>query len=203
MLQVREFKTGAEVLDNVKRTRAYFHGIDRSLLAAQKLRGVTRELEIIKAERDQYRATADHLRAINVELMSKIAEIRGLTKSQPDMLPVGVEPEPLKLTALTVEKIQRAVCAHFKVSRTDMLSHRRTAEVVWPRQIAMYLCQQHTHNSLPVIGRMFGGRDHTTVLHAVRKIVGLLSGNIQLDSDLKAILAELLTQESNLGMTPG
>ena len=59
------------------------------------------------------------------------------------------------------------------MSRADILSSRRTAVVVKPRQVAMYLAKTLTMRSLPEIGRRFGGRDHTTVLHAVRKIEGL------------------------------
>ena len=69
-----------------------------------------------------------------------------------------------------IEDIQRLVANHFNVSRSDILSSRRTATVVRPRQIAMYLSKMLTLRSLPEIGRRFGGRDHTTVLHAVRKI---------------------------------
>ena len=74
---------------------------------------------------------------------------------------------------IKIEDIQRTVTRHFNVSRADMLSARRTANVVRPRQIAMYLAKTLTLRSLPEIGRRFGGRDHTTVLHAVRKIEGL------------------------------
>ncbi len=70
----------------------------------------------------------------------------------------------------TVEQIIRACAAHFKVTMIDIKSPRRTADVVRPRQVAMYLAKQLTMKSLPDIGRRFGGRDHTTVLHAVRKI---------------------------------
>lgn len=78
---------------------------------------------------------------------------------------VGGEPRPPK-----VEEIQRVVAKHFQVERADILSARRTAVVVKPRQVAMYLAKEMTLRSLPEIGRRFGGRDHTTVLHAVRKI---------------------------------
>jgi chromosomal replication initiator protein len=69
-----------------------------------------------------------------------------------------------------IEDIQKLVASHYNVSRADILSSRRTANVVRPRQIAMYLAKMLTLRSLPEIGRRFGGRDHTTVLHAVRKI---------------------------------
>ncbi|MDK9696140.1 MAG: chromosomal replication initiator protein DnaA [Siculibacillus sp.] len=75
--------------------------------------------------------------------------------------------EPKKVK---IEDIQRVVSKHFNVTKADLLSARRTRTVVRPRQIAMYLAKALTPRSLPEIGRRFGNRDHTTVLHAVRKI---------------------------------
>ena len=69
-----------------------------------------------------------------------------------------------------IEDIQKIVARHFNVSRNELLSNRRTRTIVRPRQVAMYLSKVLTPRSLPEIGRRFGGRDHTTVLHAVRKI---------------------------------
>lgn len=86
-----------------------------------------------------------------------------------------------------IEQIQRAVANHFDVSKVDLLSARRTADIVRPRQIAMYLCKTLTSRSLPEIGRHFGGRDHTTVLHAVRKITLHLS----VDQSTRAELAQI------------
>jgi chromosomal replication initiator protein len=92
-----------------------------------------------------------------------------------------------------IEDIQKIVAKHYNVSRADILSARRTANVVRPRQVAMYLAKQLTLRSLPEIGRRFGNRDHTTVLHAVRKIDGLLptdtglAGEVEL---LKRMLSE-------------
>ncbi len=76
-----------------------------------------------------------------------------------------------------IEEIQRVVARHYNVSKADLLSSRRTRTIVRPRQIAMYLAKMLTPRSLPEIGRRFGGRDHTTVLHAVRKIEGLIQGD--------------------------
>lgn len=72
-----------------------------------------------------------------------------------------------------IEDIQRVVARHYNVSKTELLSNRRTRTIVKPRQVAMFLAKTMTLRSLPEIGRRFGGRDHTTVLHAVRKIEGL------------------------------
>ena len=75
---------------------------------------------------------------------------------------------PQEPKRVKIEDIQRVVARQYNVSRSDLLSSRRTANVVRPRQVAMYLAKTLTLRSLPEIGRRFGGRDHTTVLHAVR-----------------------------------
>ena len=98
--------------------------------------------------------------------------------------------EPKKVK---IEDIQKLVATHFNVSRADILSSRRTANVVRPRQIAMYLAKMMTLRSLPEIGRRFGGRDHTTVLHAVRKIEQMASNDVALSQELdllKRLLAD-------------
>ena len=90
-----------------------------------------------------------------------------------------------------IEDIIKIVSRHFGVSKPDILSQRRHRSVVWPRQIGMYLAKQLTARSLPEIGRRFGNRDHTTVLHAIRKIEGALDGNQRLRDeidDLKKLL---------------
>ena len=71
-----------------------------------------------------------------------------------------------------IEDIQRVVSRHYNVSRQELVSDRRTRVIVKPRQIAMYLAKTMTPRSFPEIGRRFGGRDHTTVLHAVRTKLG-------------------------------
>jgi len=71
---------------------------------------------------------------------------------------------------ITIEEIQKRVAEHFNIRISDMHSARRARAVARPRQVAMYLAKQLTSRSLPEIGRKFGGRDHTTVMHAVRKV---------------------------------
>jgi chromosomal replication initiator protein len=85
------------------------------------------------------------------------------------------------------EDIQRVVARHYNVSKADLLSSRRTRTIVRPRQIAMYLAKVLTPRSLPEIGRRFGGRDHTTVLHAVRKIEELISGDHTLADEIELL----------------
>ncbi len=92
--------------------------------------------------------------------------------------------EPKKVR---IEDIQKLVATHYNVSRADILSSRRSAGVVKPRQIAMYLSKQLTLRSLPEIGRRFGGRDHTTVLHAVRKIEGAVQADPGLRDDVELL----------------
>jgi chromosomal replication initiator protein len=99
----------------------------------------------------------------------------------------GHEPRRIR-----IEDILKVVSRHFGVSRSDILSQRRHRSVVWPRQIGMYLAKQMTTRSLPEIGRRFGNRDHTTVLHAIRKIDGELENNPRLKDeieDLKKLLS--------------
>jgi chromosomal replication initiator protein len=97
--------------------------------------------------------------------------------------------EPKKVK---IEDIQKLVATHFNVSRADILSSRRTANVVRPRQIAMYLAKTLTLRSLPEIGRRFGGRDHTTVLHAVRKVDDLLTRDDSLREDVELLRRMLM-----------
>jgi hypothetical protein len=89
--------------------------------------------------------------------------------------------------APTVERIQRAVCEHYHISMLDLLSERRTAVIVEPRQIAMYLAKMLTPRSLPDIGRRFNGKDHTTILYAVRKIAALLKEDAELAATVEKI----------------
>lgn len=90
-----------------------------------------------------------------------------------------------------IEDIQRIVSRHYNVSKADLLSARRTRTIVRPRQVAMYLAKTLTLRSLPEIGRRFGGRDHTTVLHAVRKIDGLLESEVSLVDEINSLKREL------------
>ena len=85
---------------------------------------------------------------------------------------------------LTIDEIQRNVADYFNLRLAEMLSERRARTIARPRQVAMYLCKQLTSRSLPEIGRRFGGRDHTTVMHAVRKIEDLRRDDAQLDDDI-------------------
>jgi chromosomal replication initiator protein len=92
---------------------------------------------------------------------------------------------------ITIDEIQRKVSDHYRIRQSEMTSARRAREVARPRQIAMYLAKQLTPRSLPEIGRRFGGRDHTTVIHAVRQIEKLRKADAELDADVRLLLRQL------------
>jgi chromosomal replication initiator protein len=98
---------------------------------------------------------------------------------------------PQEPKRVKIEDIQRVVARQYNVSRSDLLSSRRTANVVRPRQVAMYLAKTLTLRSLPEIGRRFGGRDHTTVLHAVRKIEGRVGADMALAEEIEILKRQL------------
>jgi chromosomal replication initiator protein len=88
---------------------------------------------------------------------------------------------------VTIEEIQKQVSSHFNVRISDMHSARRARSVARPRQVAMYLAKQLTSRSLPEIGRKFGGRDHTTVMHAVRKVEELRGQDTTFNEDVELL----------------
>ena len=101
------------------------------------------------------------------------------------ILPLGHD--LAKRKRVRIEDIQKVVARQFNVARNDLLSNRRTRQIVRPRQIAMYLSKTMTPRSLPEIGRRFGGRDHTTVLHAVRKVEELISKDHKLAQEVELL----------------
>jgi len=92
---------------------------------------------------------------------------------------------------ITIDEIQRTVCQFYKVDRSEMSSKRRARAVVRPRQVAMYLAKVLTPRSYPEIGRKFGGRDHSTVIHAVRLIETLRGRDADMDGDVRSLLQQL------------
>ena len=88
---------------------------------------------------------------------------------------------------VAISDIQRRVAEHYRIDPAEMTSDRRARIVARPRQIAMYLARRHTPLSIPNIGRRFGNRDHTTVIHAVRTITSLIAQ----DGDMARDIAEL------------
>ncbi|MCJ7422112.1 chromosomal replication initiator protein DnaA [Sphingomicrobium astaxanthinifaciens] len=92
---------------------------------------------------------------------------------------------------ISIDEIQTKVAAHFSIRKAEMTSARRAREVARPRQVAMYLSKQLTPKSLPDIGRRFGGRDHTTVIHAVKRIESLRAADAELDADIRLLQRQL------------
>jgi chromosomal replication initiator protein len=92
---------------------------------------------------------------------------------------------------ITIDEIQRAVSAHFEVKQIDLISERRAVAIARPRQIAMYLAKRLTTRSLPEIGRKFGNRDHSTVIHAVRRIEELRGKDCEIDGAVRTLMRQL------------
>ena len=105
---------------------------------------------------------------------------RPLTVELADEVLDGLYPAPAPATPRaprSVAEIQAAACEHFGLSSEELLSAARTPRIAWPRQVAMYLARELTGESLPAIGRHFGGRDHTTVLHAWRRTTARIAAD--------------------------
>ena len=92
---------------------------------------------------------------------------------------------------ISIDEIQSQVSDHYRIRKAEMTSARRAREVARPRQVAMYLSKQLTPKSLPDIGRRFGGRDHTTVIHAVKQIERLRAADAELDADIRLLTRQL------------
>jgi len=94
---------------------------------------------------------------------------------------------------VTIENIQKTVAEYFKIRISDLLSNRRSRSITRPRQIAMALSKELTNHSLPEIGAAFGGRDHTTVIHACKKVIELRESDMRIDEDYKNLYRILST----------
>ena len=94
---------------------------------------------------------------------------------------------------VTIDNIQKTVAEYYKIRVADLHSKRRNRSITRPRQLAMALCKELTNHSLPEIGDAFGGRDHTTVLHACRKIEELREGDQRMAEDHSNLLRTLST----------
>ena len=92
---------------------------------------------------------------------------------------------------VTIGEIQKKVAKYFEIKISDMLSSKRSRSIARPRQIAMYICKNHTMRSLSEIGRKFGGKDHTTVIHAVKKIDELMLNDSEIKDDVDSLVRSL------------
>ena len=92
---------------------------------------------------------------------------------------------------ISIDLIQKKVAAYYNIRQSDIVGKKRVKQIVFPRQIAMYLARELTESSLPKIGKEFGGKDHTTVLHAIDKIEKQLAEDDNLQDDIRNLRMEL------------
>ncbi len=136
---------------------------------------------------------AKHLRSNVRELEGALRKILAYSRFHGKDITIDVVKEALKdllsvqNRQISVENIQKTVADFFNIKVADMYSKKRPANIARPRQIAMYLAKELTQKSLPEIGELFGGRDHTTVLHAVRKIAADRSKNPEVNHELHVL----------------
>ena len=151
------------------------------------------ELEATVMPEDVAFFVAKNVRANVRELEGALRKILAYSRFSHKEINIGLAREALKdLLSIQnrqvgVENIQKTVADFYKIKVADMYSKKRPASIARPRQIAMYLAKDMTQKSLPEIGELFGGRDHTTVLHAVRKIAAERQKNTELNQQLHVL----------------
>jgi chromosomal replication initiator protein len=146
---------------------------DAAFFIAQRIRSNVRELE------GALKRVMAH-----AQFSGRVIDIDLIRESLKDLL-------ALQDKLVTIDNIQRVVADYYKLKMSDLLSKRRSRSVARPRQIAMALAKELTNYSLPEIGESFGGRDHTTVLHACRKVKELESSDREVERDLKHLYRTL------------
>ena len=164
-----ELETRAAILINKAEQLGFFLSKDAAFFIAQRIRSNVRELE------GALKRVIAH-----AQFTSRQIDIDLIRESLKDLL-------ALQDKLVTVDNIQRVVADYYKLKMSDMLSKRRSRSVARPRQIAMSIAKDLTNHSLPEIGESFGGRDHTTVIHACRKIKALSIEDREVKQDLKHI----------------
>jgi chromosomal replication initiator protein len=151
------------------------------------------QAEFVPMSEDVAFFIAKHLRSNIRELEGALRKILAYVRFHGKEVTIDVAKEALKdllsiqNRQISVENIQKAVADFYGIKVADMYSKKRPANIAKPRQIAMYIAKELTQKSLPEIGELFGGRDHTTVLHAVRRINELRSLDSQLNHELHVL----------------
>ncbi|SMC75633.1 chromosomal replication initiator protein DnaA [Polynucleobacter kasalickyi] len=151
------------------------------------------QAEFVPMSEDVAFFIAKHLRSNIRELEGALRKILAYVRFHGKEVNIDVAKEALKdllsiqNRQISVENIQKAVADFYGIKVADMYSKKRPANIAKPRQIAMYIAKELTQKSLPEIGELFGGRDHTTVLHAVRRIIELRSLDSQLNHELHVL----------------
>ena len=169
-----ELETRVAILNAKAEQYGYTLGEDVSFFIAQRIASNVRELE-----------GALRRVAANSQFTGKPITIEFVKEALRDMLAVQEK-------LVTVQNIQKTVCEFYQVRNSDLLSKKRNRSIARPRQVAMYLSKTLTRHSLPEIGDAFGGRDHTTVLHAFRKITDLAKSDTRIEEDLVQLNRSLL-----------
>jgi chromosomal replication initiator protein len=160
------------------------------LCQQQNLKPITARPEVMEYLADRF---ADSVRELEGALNTLVART-GETLARVTVEEAQAVLRPHLRTGekrITVDDIQKAVADYYGLKQADLLSERRNRAIARPRQTAMWLCKQLTTRSLPDIGRRFGGRDHTTVLHAVRRIEELKGADAPLSADIEALVRKL------------
>jgi chromosomal replication initiator protein len=170
-----ELETRAAILINKAEQSGVHLSKDAAFFIAQRIRSNVRELEgALKRVMAHAQFTR---RPIDIDL---------IRESLKDLL-------ALQDKLITVDNIQRVVADYYQLKMSDLLSRRRSRSVARPRQVAMSIAKELTNHSLPEIGEAFGGRDHTTVLHACRKVKELEGADREVQRDLKNLYRTLST----------
>ncbi len=170
-----ELETRAAILINKAEQSGMNLSKDAAFFIAQRIRSNVRELE------GALKRVMAH-----AQFTGRIIDIDLIRESLKDLL-------ALQDKLVTIDNIQRVVADYYKLKMSDMLSKRRSRSVARPRQLAMSIAKELTSHSLPEIGESFGGRDHTTVLHACRKVKELESMDREVQRDLKNLYRTLST----------
>ncbi len=155
------------------------------------------ELENLEVDDDVLEFIAKRIESNIRELEGALTRIMAYSSLTNSTLDVSIAEEALKdiissrqPKKITPELIQKVVSNHYQLKMEDLKSRKRSRPIVYPRQIAMYLCREMTDLSLPKIGDLFGGRDHTTVIHACDKV----ATDIKEDLQMKRTINELIRQ---------
>ncbi len=155
------------------------------------------EAEVVVLDDEVAFYIAKHLRSNVRELEGALKKVLAFASFHGKRIDLELAKESLKDVVgavnrqITVENIQKTVADYFKIKVADLFSSKRTRQIVRPRQVAMWLAKTLTSQSYPSIGDAFGGRDHTTVLHAVRTIDSLRSKDNELNHDIHVLLQVL------------
>ena len=167
-IQLRECKTAAEVIANIKAVKA--------------------RIKLWKPVPDpaEQRPRVEQRPIVEMPQISTWCPVY-IAKPDTVVLVEPEDPEPPPRPAPTMLDIKKAVASYFSISIFELVAHRHDAKLVRMRQIAMYLAKKLTARSLPQIGRHFDGRDHTTVMHAIRKIERLRPTDDVLNEQIRAL----------------